>query len=51
MSVCRSFVVLPSKDGMDDKGSFNNYVDKKRGLGVSGKSTLGHVTKGRLDSM
>ena len=32
-------------------GSFNNYVDKKRGLGVSGKSTLGHVTKGRLDSM
>ena len=34
MSVCRSFVVLPSKDGMDDKGSFNNYVDKMRGEGV-----------------
>ena len=29
------------------KGSFNNYVDKKRGEGVSRKSTLGHVTKGR----
>ena len=25
------------------KGSFNNYVDKKRG--DSGKSTVGHVTK------
>ena len=28
-------------------GSFNNYVDK-RGGGVSGKSTVGHVTKSRL---
>ena len=28
------------------KGSFNNYVDKKRGEGVSRKSKLGHVTKG-----
>ena len=28
-----------------EKGSFNNYVDKKRGEGVSKKSTLGHVTK------
>ena len=27
--------------------SFNNYVDKKRGVGVSGKSTVGHVTKDR----
>ena len=30
-----------------DKGSFNNYVDKNRGDGVSRKSTLGDVTKGR----
>ena len=29
------------------KRSFNNYVDRKRGEGVSKKSTLGHVTKGR----
>ena len=31
------------------KGSFNNYVDKKRvvGEGVSRKSTIGQVTKGR----
>ena len=29
----------------NDKGSFNNYVDKKRG--VSGMSTVGHVTKGK----
>ena len=29
------------------KGSFINYVDKKRGLAVSGKSTVGHVAKGR----
>ena len=29
------------------KGSFNNYVDKKRGEGVSRKFTLGHMTKGR----
>ena len=28
-----------------NKGSFNNYVDKK--LGVSRKLTLGHLTKGR----
>ena len=31
------------------KRSFNNYVDKKRevgGRGVSGKSRVGHVTKG-----
>ena len=28
------------------KGSFNNYVDQKRGEGVSKKSTLGHVAKG-----
>ena len=27
------------------KWSFNNYVDMKRGEGVSSKSTLGHVTK------
>ena len=29
------------------KGSFNNYVDKKKGVGgeVSRKSTFGHVTK------
>ena len=28
------------------KGSFNNYIDKKRELGrVSGKSTVGHMTK------
>ena len=25
-----------------DKGAFNNYVDKKRGRGVSQKSTLVH---------
>jgi hypothetical protein len=25
------------------KGSFNNYVDKKRGEGVSKKSTPGHA--------
>ena len=25
------------------KGAFNNYVDKKRGRGVSEKSTLVHV--------
>ena len=30
-----------------NKGSFNNYVDKKRREGVSKKSTLGHVTKAR----
>jgi hypothetical protein len=29
------------------RGSFNNYVDKKRDEGVSRKSTLGHVTKGK----
>ena len=29
------------------KGSFNNYVDKKRGEGVGRKSELDHVTKGR----
>ena len=29
------------------KESFNNYVDKKRGEGVSRKCLLGHVTKGR----
>ena len=29
------------------QGSFNNYVDKKRGEGVSRKTTLGHVTKVR----
>ena len=28
------------------KWSFNNYTDKKGG-GISGKSTVGHVTKGR----
>ena len=28
-------------------GAFNNYVDKKRGVGVNTKSTRGHVTKGR----
>ena len=28
-------------------GSFNNYVDKKRGKGVSRKATIGYVTKGR----
>ena len=26
--------------------SFNNYVDKKRGVGVCRKSKRGHVTKG-----
>ena len=30
------------------KGSFNNYVNKKRGEGVSKKFTLGHLTKGTL---
>ena len=29
------------------KGSFNNYVDKKRGEGVSRKSKLGHLKKGQ----
>ena len=31
------------------KGSFNNYVDKTGagGLEISGKFTVGHVTKGR----
>ena len=28
------------------KGSFNNYVDKKRGRGVSKKSTLVHPGEG-----
>ena len=32
--------------GKTKKGSFNNYVDKKREVGVNGKSTMGHVTKG-----
>ena len=27
---------------------FNNYVVKKRGEGVSRKSTLGHVTNGSI---
>ena len=32
----------------EDRGhQFNNYLDKKRGVGVSGKFTVGHVTKGR----
>ena len=30
-------------------GSFNNYVDKKRGEGVRTKFTLSHMTKGRYD--
>ena len=35
-----------------DKGAFNNYVDKKRGRGVSQKSTLVHSEggTGSLDS-
>ena len=32
--------------GKTMKRSFNNYiVNKKSGLGVNGKSTMGHVTK------
>jgi hypothetical protein len=35
--------------GYSPSGSFNNYVDNKRGGGdgVSKKSMLGHLTKGR----
>jgi hypothetical protein len=29
------------------EGSFNNYVDKKRGMGVPKNSMLGHVKKDR----
>jgi hypothetical protein len=33
------------------KGSFKNYMDKKKGVdstgGVSGMSTVGHVTEGK----
>jgi hypothetical protein len=36
-----------SDSSISSKGSFNNYVDKKRGEGVSRKSMLCHVTKGR----
>ena len=36
-----------SDRGTHTKGTFNyNYVNKKRGEGVSRKSKLGHVTKG-----
>ena len=37
-----------SDRGTHTKGTFNyNYVNKKRGEGVSRKSTLGHVTRGQ----
>ena len=36
-----------SRNLIGNKGSFNNYVGKRRRKGVSRKSTLGHVTKGR----
>ena len=32
---------------MPSEGSLNNYMDKKRGEGVSRKSMDGHVKKGR----
>jgi hypothetical protein len=36
-----------SRQKLTPPGSFNNYVDKKRGVGVNGNSTLGHMTMGR----
>ena len=31
---------------LHNKRAFNNYVDKKRGVRVRGKSKVGHKTKG-----
>ena len=32
--------------GKTKKGSLNNYVNKRSGVGVNEKSMVGHVTKG-----
>ena len=40
--LCFLFVTLSQWDELFCKGAFNNYVDKKRGRGVSQKSTLVH---------
>ena len=47
MSGFRQLTELVPEILIGNKGSFNNYVDNRRGKGVSNKSTLGHVTKGR----
>ena len=33
---------------LSNKRASNKYVDKKRGVGARGKTTVGHVTKGTM---
>ena len=47
-SSCIRFIVCAEMAGENMcKGSFNNYVDNKKGEGVSRQSMLGHVKKCR----
>ena len=47
-SSCIRFIVCAEMAGENMcKGSFNNYVDKKKGEGTSSKSMLGQVKKGK----